>query len=111
MNPGEAVPGTALEGLVAGDRHTFPFINSFLTILLTLPVSTSGVELSFTTLRRVKTWLRSRMGEKRLTGLTGAVSGFSPIRDLNQNIHREFLLVQKVLLTDLPKLRCATRIS
>ena len=71
MNPEEAVPGTALEGLVACDRQTFPFINSFLflTILLTLPVSTAGVERSFSTLRRVKTWLRSRMGEKRLTVL------------------------------------------
>ena len=29
MNPDEAVPGTALEGLVACDRQTFPFINSF----------------------------------------------------------------------------------
>jgi len=47
MNPDEAVPGTALEGLVACDRQTFPFFNSFLTILLTLPVSTAGVERSF----------------------------------------------------------------
>jgi len=67
MNPDEAVPGTALEGSVACDRQTFPFINSFLTILLTLPVSTAGVERSFSSLRRVKTWLRSRMDEKRLT--------------------------------------------
>jgi len=33
MNPDEAVPDTALEGLVACDRQTFPFINSFLTNL------------------------------------------------------------------------------
>ena len=43
MNPEEAVPSTALEGLVAYDRQTFPFINSFLTVLLTLPVSTGKV--------------------------------------------------------------------
>ena len=69
MNSEEAVPGTALEGFVACDRQTFPFINSFLNILLTLLVSTAGVERSFSTLERVKIWLRSRMGEKRLAVL------------------------------------------
>jgi len=68
-NPDEAVSNTAIAGLLACDRQTFRLIHSFLTILLTLPVSTAGVERSFSTLRRAKTWLRSRMGEERLTGL------------------------------------------
>ena len=38
-------------------------------ILLSLPVSVATAERSFSTLRRVKTWIRSRMGEERLTGL------------------------------------------
>ena len=33
-------------------------------------VSVSSAERSFSTLRRVKSWLRTRMGEDRLIGLT-----------------------------------------
>ena len=99
LNPEEAVPGTALEGLVACDRQTFPFINSFLTILLTLPVSTAGVERSFSTLRRVKTWLRSRMGEKRMTGLALL------------NIHRDIPVSAESVIDRFSKTRRATLIS
>lgn len=35
----------------------------------TLPVSISSAERSFSTLRRLKTWLRSTMIEERLNGL------------------------------------------
>ena len=38
-------------------------------LLLTVPVSTAGIERSFSTLGRMKTWLRSWMGEEWLTGL------------------------------------------
>jgi predicted RNA-binding protein YlxR (DUF448 family) len=63
------VPETAADALEACDRMTFPFIHTFLCILVTLPVSTASAERSFSTLRRLKTWLRSRMTEERLTGL------------------------------------------
>jgi len=49
----EAIPNTAIEGLLACDEQTFPIIRSLLTILLSLPVSTAGVERSFSTLRRL----------------------------------------------------------
>jgi hypothetical protein len=51
--------------------------NCLLHLLLTLPVSVATAERSFSTLRRLKTWLRSRMTEQRLTGLA------------LMNIHRE----------------------
>ena len=43
-------------------RHAF-------NILLTLPATTCTVERSFSTLRRVKTWLRSTMSSERLSAL------------------------------------------
>ena len=34
-----------------------------------MPVSVASAERSFSSLRRLKTWMRSSMGEDRLTGL------------------------------------------
>ncbi len=47
----------------------FPAMRKALKILCTFPCTTATVERSFSTLRRVKTWLRSTMGEERHTGL------------------------------------------
>nr|XP_034992903.1 52 kDa repressor of the inhibitor of the protein kinase-like [Zootoca vivipara] len=47
----------------------FPATRHALLILSAFPSTTATVERSFSTLRRVKTWLRSTMGEERLTGL------------------------------------------
>lgn len=47
----------------------FPATRRALLILSAFPSTTATVERSFSTLRRVKTWLRSTMGEDRLTGL------------------------------------------
>jgi len=45
------------------------FIRILLTILGTLPVSTVTSERSFSTMRRLKTYLRSPIGNERMTGL------------------------------------------
>ncbi|XP_016664821.2 52 kDa repressor of the inhibitor of the protein kinase-like [Acyrthosiphon pisum] len=47
----------------------YPTVKQLLITIYTLPVSVASAERSFSTLRRLKTWLRSRMGEERLTGL------------------------------------------
>lgn len=47
----------------------FPAIRTAIIIGLTLPATTCTVERTFSTLRRVKTWLRSTMCEDRLSGL------------------------------------------
>lgn len=47
----------------------YPAVREALLILLTLPATTCTVERSFSTLRRVKTWLRSTMSDERLSGL------------------------------------------
>lgn len=47
----------------------FPETGKALKILIALPCTTCTVERSFSSLRRLKTWLRSTMGENRLNGL------------------------------------------
>lgn len=47
----------------------YPAVRYALLVLLTLPITTCTVERSFSTLRRVKTWLRSTMSNERLSGL------------------------------------------
>ena len=47
----------------------FPAVCKALAIALSLPATTCTVERSFSTLCRVKTWLRSTMSDHRLSGL------------------------------------------
>lgn len=57
--------------------HTLPYVSSYyanigilLRLLCTLPVTSCSSERSFSALKRIKTSLRSTMGNERLTGLT-----------------------------------------
>lgn len=47
----------------------FPDLILFLKIVLTIPVSSANAERSFSTMKRVKTYLRSTMSEPRLNHL------------------------------------------
>ena len=51
--------------------HTefYPSVRMALQIALALPVTTCTIERSFSTLRRVKTWIRSTTSDDRLSGL------------------------------------------
>ncbi|XP_025192154.1 52 kDa repressor of the inhibitor of the protein kinase-like [Melanaphis sacchari] len=65
----EKKPSNAVESLLECDERFFPNIRKLLEILATLPVSTATAERTFSTLRRLKTYLRNTTGEDRLTGL------------------------------------------
>nr|CAI5821152.1 unnamed protein product [Callosobruchus analis] len=65
----KSIPKSAVEALNNYDGYIFPLIKNLLCILATLPVSKATAERSFSTLRRLKTWLRTTIGEERLTGL------------------------------------------
>ena len=52
------------------DEDTFPNIFTLLKIGCTLPVGSCEAERSFSCLRKVKTYLRSTIGQERLSGLT-----------------------------------------
>lgn len=55
--------------LLSNDCEFYPSIQKGLKIFLTLPPTSCSIERSFSTLRRVKTWLRSTISENRLSGL------------------------------------------
>ena len=51
------------------DQVQYPITHELFRIIKTCPVSVASAERSFSTLRRIKTWLRTRMSEDRLVGL------------------------------------------
>jgi len=63
------LPNSAIEAYVNCNYEYFPNISFLLKILATLPVSTATPELSFSTLKRLKNFLRNPSGQERLTGL------------------------------------------
>jgi len=62
-------PRNAAEAYELCCEDAFPCIKKLLQIMTTLPVTTCSSERSFSTLRRLKTYLRSTMGSDRLNGL------------------------------------------
>ena len=58
--------------LVTCDPILYPNIHFLLVFLATLPVTTSSAERSFSALKRIKSYCRSTMTEKRLNGLAAA---------------------------------------
>ena len=68
-NSEKFVPETAIDSLAECNEDLMPALFQLLKILATLPITTATSERSFSTLKRVKTYLRNTMGEERLTGL------------------------------------------
>ncbi|ESN97896.1 hypothetical protein HELRODRAFT_146310, partial [Helobdella robusta] len=62
-------PKSALECLDLCDKILYPNIYTLLHILATLPVSTATPERTFSSLRRLKTYLRNTTSENRLNVL------------------------------------------
>ncbi|CAH1724767.1 unnamed protein product [Aphis gossypii] len=61
-------PDTVIETMKHCDEF-FPIIKTLLHVFATIPVTTASAERSFSTLRRLKNYLRSTMGQDRLNGL------------------------------------------
>jgi hypothetical protein len=62
-------PSNALQLLSECDGIFYPNIRKMLEILVTLPISTATAERTFSSLRRIKTYLRPTTSESRLFGL------------------------------------------
>nr|CAI5825293.1 unnamed protein product [Callosobruchus analis] len=71
-----AAPKCAIDALNACNAAIYPNIFTLLKIFATIPISTATAERTFSTLRRLKSYLRNTMSENRLNGLA------------NLNIHR-----------------------
>nr|CAI5831364.1 unnamed protein product [Callosobruchus analis] len=82
-NPKAAVPSTAIEALHHCSQDVYFIVYQILKLLATLPVSNATPERTFSSLRRLKTWLRATMGQERLTGL----ALLSTHRDINIDIN------------------------
>lgn len=67
----------SLDALDVCNEDAFPNVHKILRVMAVLPVTTSTNERSFSTLRRLKNYLRSTMSENRLNGLASL------------NIHRD----------------------
>lgn len=63
------LPATVTETLQHGILEFYPNVKCMFLLFLTLPVTTCSCERSFSALRRLKTWLRSTMGDERLSSL------------------------------------------
>lgn len=66
---GAVIPLDLIDVLKACDGELYPNIRELLKVLITLPVSVATAERSFSSLKLVKSWLRTRMVEERLNGL------------------------------------------
>lgn len=64
-----AVPNTVASTLMVTEPVIFPNIYHLLSILAVIPATTCEVERCFSSLRRLTTYIRSTMGDGRLTGL------------------------------------------
>ena len=67
--PAEERPTTAVDALKACNKAIYPNIAILMQIFATIPVTTATAERSFSSLRLLKTYLRSTMKEDRLNGL------------------------------------------
>ena len=67
--PAEEVPSSVAGALKVIDREYFPNIFVLLKLVATFPITSCECERSFSTLRRLKTWLRSSMETSRCSAL------------------------------------------
>lgn len=63
------VPQSPIASLKHCNAILYPNVRKILEVLCVLPVTSAEPERSFSTLRRLKTWLRSTTSEDRLNGL------------------------------------------
>lgn len=65
----DKLPCTFIDAINCCDELLFPKVYQYLKIGATLPVTVASVERSFSTLKRLKSYLRNSTGENRLNGL------------------------------------------
>ena len=63
------MPKSAIDSVAACNESLYPNVAVLLQVLATLPVTTATAQRSFSTLKRLKTYLRSSMADDRLTSL------------------------------------------
>ena len=87
----EVLPSNDIKGLcqVFGANNyasLYPEVHKLFKIYLVVPVASAGAERSFSTLRRVKSWMRSTMTEDRVSSLALMCIEKEATRHLEENI-------------------------
>lgn len=77
------LPKSSTETLKSMSKECFPNIEILLKIFATIPVTSATGERSFSSLKLLKSYLRSTMGQERLNGL--ALAYINKSRELNIN--------------------------
>jgi hypothetical protein len=85
------IPSNLSELLNNCNESDYPNVYKLLKIVVTLPITTATAERSFSTMRRLKTYLRNTMAENRLNELA------------QLNIHRTIEVNPEVVLDELAK--------
>ena len=65
----EEKPSSAIDSFSVCNDAFYPNIKTLLRILTTLPVSTATAERTFSSLKRIKSYVRNSTSEMRLNGL------------------------------------------
>ena len=65
----DILPDTVIKTLKVTDKQSFPNIFTGLKILAVMPITTCECERTISTMRRLKTYTRSTMGQDRMNGL------------------------------------------
>ena len=92
----EVLPSNDIKGLcqVFGANNyasLYPEVHKLFKVYLVVPFASTGAERSLSTLRRVKSWMRSTMTEDRLSSLALMCIEREATRDLEENIDELFL--------------------
>ena len=80
-------PNNLEDTISCTSEDLYPNVATVVTILLTIPVSTATPERSFSTMRRVKTYVRSTMLTERLCRLTPRESSATSVRANQEGLH------------------------
>lgn len=88
----------ALDALDICNADAFPNVHKMLRVMSVLRVTTTTNERSFSTLRRLITYLRSTMGEDRLNGLASLNIHRDINVDINQALNQFFSVHRRVNL-------------
>lgn len=76
------------ELLSSCNSDVYPNIYKLIQVALTIPISSAICERSFSSMRRIKNWLRTSMEQSRFTNL----SNIYIERDLSNNINNESII-------------------